>query len=483
METKPHVPLHKRSLSLSTSKSPQSESSTSSKSAKRQKIASSPSQDSDENGGNALGITFGEKDGGERELEIADSQDVEDMDVDDTTDDELDSEENISEKAKDKVTAKPIKKTAAARLPSSRIKSGGSSIPSKPKSGKNISLSALVSNKGSATNDVKRRLSSAGNFHFDLREFKSIVRWTRMHRTTKVTHHKAEFVELLSHMGFMDAELSTEEQNALKAKVGLKMRTTLNNAMRKAGAITDSHDGYESSGSSVFQPLAFAEWTHWWFKRGWDGSLTKPDKVKYEAVMNEPDSDDEAVTANTQQEKKQIEGKGRAKETAKENGKGKSKVREQDARVHSPVRRYSSAESEATVSADLQLEENISQYPFSHYKEDDNRPELFIVEEPFLEVSEPASPIPPPKNDFPDVTNWNTYLLNKEIIDEHDWNYRVMTAQSLGLDLKAVAALYPDPHPGYEAPPHEENDDFAGYATVAPDLGVPKPVFSKAVSG
>ena len=80
--------------------------------------------------------------------------------------------------------------------------------------------------------------------------------------------------------------------------------------------------------------------------------------------------------------------------------------------------------------------------------------ELFVVEEP-SEIPEKEDRPPPEDDESAESNDWNTYILNKEIIDEHDWNYRVVTAQHLGIDLKDLATLYPDPFPGYEPPSRE----------------------------
>ncbi|KAG4437854.1 hypothetical protein IFR05_006656 [Cadophora sp. M221] len=360
-------------------------------SSKRHRVASVASQDSDENGQNALGITFGEAEvtpstsAPEKGpvLEIADSQE------------DANDKGEVAKPASDKPTPD------RSRSSISSDDSKGGEVPQTP-------------------NDVKARL--AGRFFtFNLREIKIIVRWMRMHRTYKVTSHKAQFNELARYLGYTHSSLSPEDQAGLRSKLRVKMASFHIN-MKKSGAITDEHDGYESAGSNVFLPLPFAEWTKMWYKKGWDGSLIKPDKAKYEAIMNEPDDEDELSSDE-------------------ENGDDQERDAEKDTPPPAEAAIPTPAEGDAPAVVGNDGYDGL---------------EIFVVEE------EPQLPdgveYPPPKeDDFPEAKAWNQYLLNKEIIDEHDWNYRVMVAQNLGLDLKELAVLYPDPFPGYEPPAREDS--------------------------
>ncbi|KAL2072708.1 hypothetical protein VTL71DRAFT_12051 [Oculimacula yallundae] len=557
--------------------------------AKRQRIASSASQDSDENGQNALGISFGEpvaeqsiiedegdeegieemaeseeaKDKKGKKVEIADSQDLDDLDDSDDFNDDLedvdevdeetggDEEDSSSEEDEDNeeevsratennfVPVNPVQsvnpatptKPAKKRTPlpngrpgsilsssdssqysnprrrsklnsasASASERGSTSNPTKqtpfptgkprsvrsvsssseetnlPHGSKLISVPTLASGSGSSSNwksdDVKRRLSN-GKYFFSLHEIKSIARWIRMHRSYRITTHKEDFNDLLTFLGFAEDNLSAKEKQSLRAKLRSKM-AYLYSMMLKSGAIPDGMEEYESSGSNVIHPLAFAEWTRMWFKKGWDGSLNKPDQATYEAVMNEPDDDEDIAAEMEQGSEKVVEkgnikiigkGKGKAKvqdedaevrPSDKGKGKGKAKAQDDDLKVHKPASRLSSVETGA-----LRAEEERPAAPISHHDDNYDGIEIFVVEEDPLPTANPPPTPTPPKNDFSEARNWDTYLLNKEIIDAQDWNHRIMIAQNLGHDLKDVAALYPDsdPFPGYEAPARQESED------------------------
>ncbi|KAH7417445.1 hypothetical protein BKA64DRAFT_300795 [Cadophora sp. MPI-SDFR-AT-0126] len=265
--------------------------------------------------------------------------------------------------------------------------------------------------------DVQTRLGNK-YFTFNLRENKAIVRWMRMHRTYKISSHKTEFNELMHHLGYTSASLSQKDQHELRTKLRAKM-ASLHANMKKSGAIPDDNDGYDSSGSNVFRPLPFEEWTLMWYKKGWDGSLLKPGQKKYEKIMREGD-DDGASSSHG--------GKKDDHREAKQDGEAGEAV--------------------------LVPGEEQAEAPNTLYDGEFDGTELFVVEEPTALPKKEDRP--PPKDNKSTVANgWNTYLLNKEIIDEHDWNYRVVTAQHLGIDLKDLAVLYPDPFPGYNAPPRE----------------------------
>lgn len=185
-------------------------------------------------------------------------------------------------------------------------------------------------------------------------------------------------------------------------------------------AITDDYDGYDSSGSGVFRPLPFEEWTLMWYKKGWDGSLHKPDQKTYEKVMNERD-DDAASSKRVGKERDH----GEAEEDGDQVNDGENVSGEEQTEALNTL-----------------------------YEGEFDGTELFVVEEP-SEIPEKEDRPPPEDDESAESNGWNTYILNKEIIDEHDWNYRVVTAQHLGIDLKDLATLYPDPFPGYEPPSRE----------------------------
>ncbi|KAH6709087.1 hypothetical protein BKA61DRAFT_738159 [Leptodontidium sp. MPI-SDFR-AT-0119] len=358
-------------------------------SSKRQRVASVASQDSDENGQNPLGISFGEAEVAPFTSAPAESPDLE---IADSQEDANDNEEG----------AKPASdKPSPDHISISSDDGKGAVVPP-------------------SLNDVKARLA-ARCFIFNIREIKIIVRWMRMHRTYKVTSHKAQFNELARYLGYTHPSLSQEDQAGLRSKLRVKMASFHIN-MKKSGAITDEHDGYESSGSNVFQPLPFAEWTQMWYKKSWDGSLNKPDKAKYEAIMNEPDDEDELSSDE-------------------ENGDDQGRDAEKNTPPPSETVAPAEAEAPAVVGK-------------SHHDDDYDGLEIFVVEED-PQLPDGVEPPPPKEDDFPEARAWNQYLLNKEIIDEHDWNYRVMVALNLGIDLKELAVLYPDPFPGYEPPSRE----------------------------
>ncbi|KAH7363925.1 hypothetical protein BKA65DRAFT_571963 [Rhexocercosporidium sp. MPI-PUGE-AT-0058] len=379
-------------------------------SSKRQRIASTTFQDSIENGQNALGITFGETEAGlpanflenDLEIEIADSQ----------------------EDAEDKNEgAKPANDKNIPRL-----------VPLRSDNGK----FDLLFQDG---DDVKTRLA-AKFFTFNIREIKTIVRWMRLHRTYKVTSHKADFNELARYLGYTDPSLSPEDQAGLRSKLRVKMAALQTN-MRKTGGITDEADGYESS--AVFQPLPFAEWTKMWYKKGWDGSLSKPDRAKYEAVMNELDDDDDDDHNDPvcSDEEDYFEARG-----------------------HYAWEDATSQKASAPAPAEAEAESQVAT-EHSHHDDGYNGPEIFVVEEnPQVLLGKELSP--PKEDEFAEAKAWNQYLLNKEIIDEHDWNYRVIVAQNLGINLKDLAVLYPDPFPGYEPPAGKDSapDTITATSTV-----------------
>ncbi|KAK0119328.1 hypothetical protein ONS95_008170 [Cadophora gregata] len=369
-------------------------------SAKRRRFAISPSQDSDESGQTPLGITFGDtprvliqKNG--FEMEIVDSQD------------DVDAEE---------ISAKATKQFYAKKSSAQHVNNDKDSPERASVSSINIDDIPIIA----SPKHVQNRLNTK-YFTFNLREVKAIVRWMRMHRTYKISSHKTEFNELVHHLGYSSASLSQKDQNELRTKLRTKMGA-LHANMKKSGALAEDYDGYESSGSTVFRPLPFEEWTLMWYKKGWDGSLHRPYQKKYEAIMNE--RGDDCASSNDAGKK----GAGAQPEQDIENRseQGHEKTEKQN-------------KTTLTLSDD-----------------EFDGTELFMVEET-SEVTRKEDR-PPPKDDKSrDVDGWNTYLLNKEIIDEHDWNYRIVTAQHLGIDLKELAALYPDPFPGYEHPPRESS--------------------------
>ncbi|PVH85715.1 hypothetical protein DL98DRAFT_36762 [Cadophora sp. DSE1049] len=368
--------------------------------AKRQRFASSPSQDSDENGQTPLGITFKdapavivhEKD---PDLGIADSQeDVENEETSSKSDKQLSTNNSPAQDIKDN------DKDSPERTSVSSISLDDIPVITSPK-------------------DVQTRLGTK-YFTFNLREVKAIIRWMRMHRTYKISSHKTEFNELMHHLGYTSASLSQKDQNELRTKLRTKM-AALHMNMKKSGAIPDDYDGYDSSGSTVFRPLPFEEWTLMWYKKGWDGSLQKPDQKKYEKIMNE--RDDSASSRHG----------------GKEGDHGEA---EQDGKQ---------ASEEEHVPGEEKTEA-----PNTLYDGEFDGTELFVVEEP-SQLHEKEDRPPPKDDESAEANGWNTYLLNKEIIDAQDWNYRAMTAQHLGIDLNDLAVLYPDPFPGYEPPPRESS--------------------------
>ena len=185
--------------------------------AKRQRFASSPSQDSNENGQTPLGITFGDPvpaiaQDKDAEIEIADSQE------------DIENEET------------PVKKVKKAKKASSKKKSVHSVNDDEKDSPERASVSSInIADIPVMTSpkDVQIRLG-AKQFMFSPRECKAIVRWMRMHRTYKISSHKTEFNELMHHLGYTSALLSQKDQNELRTKLRTKM-AALHTNMKKTG--------------------------------------------------------------------------------------------------------------------------------------------------------------------------------------------------------------------------------------------------------
>lgn len=185
--------------------------------AKRQRFASSPSQDSDENGQTPLGITFGdpvpaivqEKD---VEIEIADSQ--EDAENEKTRTKKFKKAKKASSKKKSVQNINDNEKDSPERASVNLINIDDIPVMTSPK-------------------DVLTRLD-AKQFMFNQRECKAIVRWMRMHRTYKISSHKTEFNELMHHLGYTSALLSHKDQNELRTKLRTKM-AALHTNMKKTG--------------------------------------------------------------------------------------------------------------------------------------------------------------------------------------------------------------------------------------------------------
>lgn len=171
-------------------------------SSKRQRVASVASQDSDENGQNPLGISFGEAEVAPFTSAPAESPDLE---IADSQEDANDNEEG----------AKPASdKPSPDHISISSDDGKGAVVPP-------------------SLNDVKARLA-ARCFIFNIREIKIIVRWMRMHRTYKVTSHKAQFNELARYLGYTHPSLSQEDQAGLRSKLRVKMASFHIN-MKKSG--------------------------------------------------------------------------------------------------------------------------------------------------------------------------------------------------------------------------------------------------------
>ncbi|EKD17299.1 hypothetical protein MBM_04876 [Drepanopeziza brunnea f. sp. 'multigermtubi' MB_m1] len=223
----------------------------------------------------------------------------------------------------------------------------------------------------------------AKKFVFNTSELKMMLRFMRIHRTSKVTGHKEDFAELLQHLGYSNSNLEAKECIQLRTKTQNKIRS-LESSLRKSGAI---ESGYENA------PLHFAEWTIIWQKPGWDGSISKPSQADYMKAMN--------INAGAV-------GVAAGASGSKPGG------------VYDGM-------------------------------------ELFVVEEPEFS-DEPAMGANQSAEDGgyvggsggADPNKWCNRELIQETIDSSDWNYRVVAAQNLGLNLSDHAVLANDPFPGFE---------------------------------
>ncbi|KAI9053323.1 hypothetical protein LZ554_002284 [Drepanopeziza brunnea f. sp. 'monogermtubi'] len=223
----------------------------------------------------------------------------------------------------------------------------------------------------------------AKKFVFNTSELKMMLRFMRLHRTSKVTGHKEHYAELLKNLGYSNTSLTVKEVAQLKAKNQAKMRG-LEYTLRKSGAI---ESGYENA------PLHFAEWTIIWLQPGWNGSIVKPSQAEYMKAM----------------------------------------------KINAGAVAVASGASGPELGDDY------------------DGMELFVVEESEF-LDEPAMDANQSAEDGgyvggsggADPNKWYNRELIQETIDSSDWNYRVVAAQNLGLNLADYAVLANDPFPGFE---------------------------------